>query len=169
MKRPLRLIVSTLFAVTLLPGPGLAQPQSDDPGVVRVRYATIVVPNYDEALRWYTGVLGLEKVEEASFGAGLRWLVVAPHGVKDFGIVLELARAIDQNDKIHNYDDRVGKETRWVFEVQDCRKFHELLSKRGVKFIEQPVEQPWGVTEAQFEDLYGNVFVVESPRRAPSH
>jgi hypothetical protein len=42
-----------------------------------------------------------------------------------------------------------------------------LLSKRGVKFTELPIDQPWGVTEAHFEDLYGNVFVVESYRSTP--
>jgi catechol 2,3-dioxygenase-like lactoylglutathione lyase family enzyme len=168
MKPPRSVIVYTLFAVGLLFEPAFAQPQPGDPGIVRLRYATVVVPNYDEALRWYTGVLGLEKVEEGSFGAGLRWIVVAPRGQKDFGIVLELAQPIDQNDKIHNYQDRIGKETRWVFEVKDCYKSYELLSKRGVKFLEQPSEQPWGV-KAQFEDLYGNVFVVSSPRRTPGH
>jgi catechol 2,3-dioxygenase-like lactoylglutathione lyase family enzyme len=169
MKPLLRSIICTLFAMGMLWAPAIAQSQPEDPGVVRVRYATIVVPDYDEALRWYTGVLGLEKVQDASFGSGLRWIVVAPHGQNDFGIILELARQIDANDKIHNYKDRIGKETRWVFEVKDCHKFYELLSKRGVKFTELPVDQIWGVTEAHFEDLYGNVFVVESPKRTPSH
>jgi uncharacterized glyoxalase superfamily protein PhnB len=49
-----------------------------------------------------------------------------------------------------------------VFEVEDCRKFYAEASKRGVKFVENPVEEPWGSTEAMFEDLYGNIFVVES-------
>jgi len=51
-----------------------------------------------------------------------------------------------------------------VFEVEDCRKFYDLASKRGVKFVENPVDEIWGVTEAMFEDLYGNVFVVQSPK-----
>ena len=157
-----------LFAAILPSWTALSQSQAEDPGIVRLRYATIVVPNYDEALRWYTGVLGLEKVEESSFGAGLRWIVIAPRGQKEFGIVLELAQPISPDDKIRDYKNRVGKETRWVFEVKDCHRFYELLSNRGVKFTEVPVDQPWGVTEAHFEDLYGNVFVVESPGPTPS-
>jgi uncharacterized glyoxalase superfamily protein PhnB len=51
-----------------------------------------------------------------------------------------------------------------VFEVEDCRKFYDRASKRGVKFVENPVDEIWGVTEAMFEDLYGNVFVVQSPK-----
>lgn len=168
MKRQLCLIFAVLFATALLSWAVFPQAAEENPGIVRLRYATIVVPNYDEALRWYTDVLGLEKVEEGSFGTGLRWIVVAPRGQKEFGIVLELAQPISKDDKIRDYKDRVGKETRWVFEVKDCHRFHELLSKRGVKFVELPVDQPWGVTEAQFQDLYGNVFVVQSRRPTPS-
>lgn len=168
MKRQPGMMSALLFAATLLSQPAFPQSQAESPGIVRLRYATIVVPNYDEALRWYTGVLGLEKVEEGAFGKGLRWIVVAPAGQKEFGIVLELAQPISADDKIRNYKDRVGTETRWVFEVKDCHRFYELLSKRGVKFSEVPVDQPWGVTEAQFEDLYGNVFVVQSHRDAPA-
>ncbi|MBZ5554651.1 MAG: VOC family protein [Acidobacteriia bacterium] len=177
MKRQLGLMAALLFA-TLLSSTVFPQSKAENPDIVRLRYATIVVPNYDEALRWYTDVLGLEKVEEGSFGPGpsgslattgkLRWIVVAPHGQKEFGIVLELAQPVSPDDKIRDYKNRVGKETRWVFEVKDCHRFYELLSKRGVKFPAVPVDQPWGVTEAQFEDLYGNTFVVESPRPKPS-
>jgi len=78
------------------------------------------------------------------------------------GIILEIAKPFSPNDSIRNYEARVGTETRWVFEVEDCRKFYDGASKRGVRFVETPVDQPWGVTEAMFEDLYGNVFVVES-------
>ena len=128
-----------------------------------MRYATIVVRDYDQALHWYTGVLGFEKTEDGIFGEGKRWLVVAPRGSKDFGIILEIAKPISPNDPVHNYEARVGTETRWVFEVEDCRKFYAEASKRGVKFVENPVDEVWGSTEAMFEDLYGNIFVVESP------
>jgi catechol 2,3-dioxygenase-like lactoylglutathione lyase family enzyme len=166
MKRKLWLMPALLLAAILMSWTAFPQSAPEDPGVLRLRYATIVVPDYDEALRWYRDVLGLEKVEEGSFGAGLRWIVVAPRGQKDFGIILELAKPFSPDDKISDYKSRVGKETRWVFVVKDCHRFYELLSKRGVKFTESPVDQLWGVTEAHFEDLYGNVFVVESSRPA---
>jgi catechol 2,3-dioxygenase-like lactoylglutathione lyase family enzyme len=178
MKRQALVMSALLFGVIRTSWTSFPQSPAENPGIVRLRYATIVVPNYDEALRWYTDVLGLEKVEEGSFGTNptgtlvtpgpFRWIVVAPFGQKDFGIVLELAQPISPDDKISDYKDRVGKETRWVFEVKDCHRFYELLSKRGVKFTELPVDQPWGVTEAHFVDLYGNVFVVESHRPTPS-
>jgi uncharacterized glyoxalase superfamily protein PhnB len=147
----------------------LALSQSDgrDLGIVRLRYATIVVRDYNQALHWYTDVLGFDKTEDGAFGDGKRWLVVAPRGRKDFGIILEIAKPISPTDPVHDYEARVGSETRWVFEVEDCRKFYDRAVKRGVKFVENPVDEPWGMTEAMFEDLYGNIFVVESPRPKP--
>ncbi|HKF52321.1 MAG TPA: VOC family protein [Candidatus Acidoferrales bacterium] len=161
-----------------------AFPQSagkDDLGIVRLRYATVVVADYDQALHWYTDVLGLVKTEDGTFGeqdgkivtagkngAAKRWLVVAPRGQKDFGIILEIAKPIASDDPIHNYEARVGTETRWVFEVEDCHKFYDQASKRGVKFVEKPVDEVWGVTEAMFEDLYGNIFVIQSTRPKPT-
>jgi catechol 2,3-dioxygenase-like lactoylglutathione lyase family enzyme len=171
--------VGLLFTAMLLAVSGYAQSGGGDSGIVRLRYVTIVVRDYDEALKWYTNVLGLEKTEDGTFGADKRWLVVAPRGQKDMGIVLEIAKPLSTSDKgsnlstatgndpIRNYEARVGAETRWVFAVQDCHKFYDLASKRGVKFVETPVDQPWGVTEAMFEDLYGNIFVVESLRAKP--
>src|ERR1700746_4188427 len=105
-----------------------SQPGRKDLGIIRLRYATIVVRDYDQALHWYTGVLGFEKTEDGIFGEGKRWLVVAPRGSKDFGIILEIAKPISPNDPVHNYDARVGTEKRWVFEVEDCRKFYAEAS-----------------------------------------
>ncbi len=168
-----------LLSMVFLPAISVSPSGDRDLGIVRLRYVTIIVRDYDEALKWYTNVLGLEKTEEATFGKDKRWLVVAPRGRKDVGIILEIAKpysALDKginmsaatgNDPIRNYEARVGTETRWVFEVEDCHKFYDLVSKRGVKFVETPVDQPWGVTEAMFQDLYGNLFVVESFRPKP--
>lgn len=169
-----------LFGPMLFALSAFSQSTATDLGILRLRYATVVVPDYDQALHWYTDVLGLVKTEEGTFGEhggkivtdgpnsrSKRWIVVAPRGQKDFGIILEIARPISPDDPIHNYETRVGAETRWVFQVQDCHKFYEQASKRGVKFVETPVDEVWGVTEAMFQDLYGNIFVVESPQPIP--
>ena len=161
------ILVVLLFAPMLLGEIPYSQSKGRDLGIVRLRYATIVVRDYDQALRWYTDVLGLEKAEEGAFGDGKRWIVISPRGRMDFGIILEIAQPISPDDPIHNYEARVGAETRWVFEVEDCRKFYAAASNRGVKFVENPVDEVWGATEAMFEDLYGNIFVVESRRPNP--
>ena len=43
---------------------------------------SILVEDQDEALRFYTEKLGLEKRSDVHFGPGMRWLTVAPKGQK---------------------------------------------------------------------------------------
>jgi uncharacterized glyoxalase superfamily protein PhnB len=142
----------------------VAQTDTHAAAVLHLRYVTVVVKNYDEALSWYTSVLGLKKTEDRNTGPGRRWLVVAPEGQADLGIVLDLAAPGSMDSAAASKDDRLGKETNWVFQVTDCRAFYEVMSKRGVHFSKPPADQPWGTTQAVFEDLYGNVFVAESKR-----
>jgi catechol 2,3-dioxygenase-like lactoylglutathione lyase family enzyme len=149
-----------IIALGLAFGPAYAQTGTTSPGVTAVRYLTVLVKDYEEALAWYTGVLGLEKVEDRNFGPGRRWLVVAPSGKSQLGIVLEVPNADGSRA------DRIGKETNWVFEVDDCVKFYGALNAHGVHFTEPPKRQPWGTMQAVFEDPYGNIFVAESAAAA---
>lgn len=126
---------------------------------MQLRYVTVIVRDYDEALAWYTGVLGLKKTEDRNFGPGRRWLVVAPEGHDQPGIVLETAS--DPEKAGH-----IGKEINWVFALADCDKFYGALRARGVHFTAPPKRQPWGTTQAIFEDPYGNVYVAESQAQA---
>ena len=49
--------------------------------ITKLAHVSILVPDLDEALDWYTNVLGLEKREDnSSVVAGFRWLTVAPKG-----------------------------------------------------------------------------------------
>lgn len=155
---------AAIIASLLLPAAAhmIAQPADGALESARIRYVTVLVRNYDEALHWYTDVLGMEKVEDQAYGPAARWLVVAPSGQKDFGIILEVAGGSGMKAMDHDYTRRVGVETNWILEVPDCRKAYETLSKRGVKFFEEPKDQVWGKTQARFQDLYGNDFVLES-------
>jgi catechol 2,3-dioxygenase-like lactoylglutathione lyase family enzyme len=154
--KKLRMLVLAILAANLAPALTNAQTVSVDTGITRLRYVTILVKDYDEALVWYTQTLGLEKIEDRAFGAGRRWIVVAPKGQGQLGIVLDVPPSgISPAD-------RMGRETDWVFEVADCSQFYGALRKRGVHFIEPPQKQAWGTVQAIFEDPYGNRFVAES-------
>ena len=59
--------------------------------ITKLAHVSILVSDLDEALDWYTNVLGLEKREDnSSVVAGFRWLTVAPKGQADLEIVLFL-------------------------------------------------------------------------------
>lgn len=119
---------------------------------------TILVRDQDEALRFYTEKLGLEKRTDAVFGPGARWLTVAPKEQTELEIDLQKPEpALHGEEWARALFARVGQGTTWVFTTDDCHKTYDELRSRGVKFSSPPQPRPYG-TEAIFEDLYGNVF-----------
>ena len=132
--------------------------------ITRLIRVTILVRDQDEAVRFYTEKLGLEKRADVTFGPGARWLTVAPQGQTELEIVLQQpAVALHGEEGAEQLLARVGQGTTWVFSTDDCRATYERLRARGVKFISPPQEQMYGV-EALFEDLYGNRFSLLSPK-----
>jgi catechol 2,3-dioxygenase-like lactoylglutathione lyase family enzyme len=51
-----------------------------------------IVRDYDEAIAWFTGVLGFALVEDTPLERAKRWVLVAPPGAGDNATIL-LARA----------------------------------------------------------------------------
>lgn len=126
--------------------------------ITRLARVTIYVRNQDEALAFYTEKLGLEKRADVQFGPGARWLTVAPAGQNEIEILLqEPVPAMHGKEFAQQIAERVGQATTWVFTTDDCRAEYETLKGRGVTFVSEPQDQPYGV-EAVFVDLYGNSF-----------
>jgi catechol 2,3-dioxygenase-like lactoylglutathione lyase family enzyme len=116
-----------------------------------IAHIALVVRDYDEAIAWYTGMLGFELVEDTDLGAGKRWVLVAPSGG---GVQLLLARAVgaEQESRIGN---QTGGRVFLFLETDDFARDWAALCARGVTFVRDPVTETYG-TVAVFEDLYGN-------------
>ncbi len=135
--------------------------------ITRRARVTIYVHSQDDALRFYTEQLGLEKRSDVRFGPGARWLTVVPAGQTDFEILLqEPVPAMHGEEFARTISERVGQSSTWVFFSDDCRADYETLKGRGVKFSSAPQDQPYGV-EAVFQDLYGNSFSLLQPAEQP--
>ncbi len=129
----------------------------------KLAMVSILVRDQDEALRFYTEKLGLEKRADKLFGPGMRLLTVAPKGQQGPEIALAKPEvALHGEERARKLMESVGKSTTWVFDTDNCYKTYETLRKRGVKFVCPPTEQSYGV-EAVFEDLYGNTFSLLEP------
>ena len=126
---------------------------------------SILVEDQDEALRFYTEKLGLEKRADVTFGPGMRWLTVAPKSQKKPEIALAIPDAsLYTAHKIQKgmpYQG-ISRNISGVFDTDDCRKMYSTLLSRGVKFVSPPTKQLYG-TEAVFEDPYGNMFSLLEP------
>lgn len=129
----------------------------------RLSVVSVFVRDQDEALRFYTEKLGLEKRADRTYGPGMRWLTVAPKGQKTPEIALArpdvTLHGEEQANALLAY---IGRGTIWIFDIEDCRETYRTLLARGVTFLCPPTEQSYGI-EAIFEDLYGNIFSLLEP------
>lgn len=115
---------------------------------------SLVVRDYDEAIAWYTGMLGFELVEDSPRDDGKRWVLVAPRGSTETRLLL--ARA--GNDEQSACIGRQAGGRVWLFlHTDDFQRDHQAMLARGVRFRETPRHEAYG-TVAVFEDLYGNAW-----------
>ena len=112
----------------------------------------VVVRDYDEALAFYTGVLGFELQEDTDLGGGKRWVRVAPYGSWESGLLLAKAASPRQAASIGN---QTGGRVFLFLHTDDFWRDYRELQARGVHFIETPRAEAYG-TVVVFEDLYGN-------------
>ena len=107
--------------------------------ITRLSLVTILVHDQEEALRWFTEILGLKKLQDASYGSGSRWLVVAPPEQSDFGIVLQKPEPAEHGaERARMKMEQIGKGTTWVFRADNLDETLQVLSDRGVKFLSPP-------------------------------
>ena len=120
----------------------------------------IVVRDYDEALDWYTGVLGFEVVEDTPLSPGKRWVVVAPGEGGGARLLLARASGPAQEARI---GDQTGGRVFLFLHTDDFDRDHAAWTARGVRFVEGPRDEEYGRV-AVFEDLYGNRWDLIEPR-----
>lgn len=114
--------------------------------------ATIVVADYDEAIRFYVDAVGFRLREDTDLGNGKRWVVVAPADDGSAGLLLARATTGDQRGHIGN---QTGGRVAFFLHTTDFAADSRRLLDAGVRFVEGPRQEDWG-TVGVFEDLYGN-------------
>ena len=112
----------------------------------------LVVGDYDEAITWYTQVLGFTLLQDSDLGDGKRWVRVAPPGARGTALLLAQAHTEAQRTRI---GDQVGGRVGFFLHTDDFARDHAALRARGVRFLEAPRAEAYG-TVAVFADLYGN-------------
>jgi catechol 2,3-dioxygenase-like lactoylglutathione lyase family enzyme len=157
----------TLGLLPLASGVG-QRPAADTtnrPPSVTLQSFSVIVRDYDHALRWYTDTLGFVVVRDQRFGATERFIMVAPSKSSATAVVLQHWKGGGGPGMTTTYEDRVGKEVNIVLRTGDVTASYETMRARGVVFHQPPRQQPWG-GEALFRDLYGNSFVLVGPLHA---
>jgi catechol 2,3-dioxygenase-like lactoylglutathione lyase family enzyme len=116
-----------------------------------IGYVTFLIPNYDEAIKFFTEAFGFSLIEDTPLGGGKRWVLVGP---KDGGTRLVLAEPGDERQAAR-VGDQTGGRVFLFLHTDHFWRDHERLSANGVRFLETPRDEPYGWV-AVFEDRWGN-------------
>jgi uncharacterized glyoxalase superfamily protein PhnB len=128
--------------------------------MIKIANAQLWVHDQDEALAFYTQKLGFEVRSDVTLPemGNFRWLTVGPAG-QDISIVL---MAIPGPPVM---DPETGDQVRELMAkgfagtifltTDDVHASYEELKSRGVEFVEEPEERPYGI-DSGFRDPSGN-------------
>jgi catechol 2,3-dioxygenase-like lactoylglutathione lyase family enzyme len=116
---------------------------------------SLLVHDYDEALAFYVGILGFNLVEDSPVpDQDKRWVVVAPPGSAQCGLLLARATTEEQATRIGN---QTGGRVFLFLHTDDLERDHRRYAAAGVVFVREPRLEPYGAV-AVFRDLYGNLW-----------
>jgi catechol 2,3-dioxygenase-like lactoylglutathione lyase family enzyme len=116
---------------------------------------SIVVDDYDPAIRFFVDVLGFTLVEDSpsttTDGRPKRWVVVRPPGAQT-GLLLARADGALQVEVVGNqHAGRVG----FFLRVDDFSRQYERMVAAGVEFVRPPRKEAYDQV-AVFLDIAGN-------------
>lgn len=123
---------------------------------------TIVVNDYDQAIKFFTGALGFELAEDSPSltgdGRPKRWVVVRPPGATT-GLLL--ARA-DGDDQVAVVGRQAAGRVSFFLRVDDFDVAYARMTSAGVEFVTEPRSEPYGRV-AVFRDVAGNKWDLIGP------
>jgi catechol 2,3-dioxygenase-like lactoylglutathione lyase family enzyme len=140
--------------------------------ITTLTHTTVYVLDQDSAKAFYTEKLGFELSQDLVMGEdfgdggqGFRWLTVTPPGQPDLQFILADCRMGHAPEHAETVRELVAKGAlgSGVLATDDCRGTFEELSARGVVFLTEPAERPYGI-EATFRDDSGNVYSLTQAR-----
>ncbi len=114
----------------------------------------LLVRDYDEALAYYTGVLGFEVLEDSQLSPTKRWVRIAPKGGQGAGLLLARATTPAQQAAVGNQS---GGRVFLFLETDDFDRDYAAYRAAGVAFTEPPRLEAFGKV-AVFADLYGTLW-----------
>lgn len=124
---------------------------------------TLLVKDYDKAAKWYSENLGFAVHDNKDLRPGKRWVAMFSKEAPESQIFLlkpgdgymPVAKSLPLS--------RVGKETFWILRTNDFDGIVKRLKANGVRFRSRTYDTGSGGKSIVFEDLYGNLWVLQQP------
>ncbi len=117
----------------------------------RLFQISLVVHEYDEAIKFYTEKLHFDLIEDTTLSDTKRWVKVAPKGSQ---CCLLLAKAANDEQKSRVGNQTGGRVFLFLYTDDFDRDYRNLIQHQ-IKIVREPVVEPWGKV-CVFADLYGN-------------
>jgi catechol 2,3-dioxygenase-like lactoylglutathione lyase family enzyme len=126
---------------------------------------TLYVTDQDESKRFYVDVLGFEERADVRMGDAFRWVTVGHPTQPELQVTLMIPGPPLDEDMAGAVRRALAAGSMGGFGLatDDCRKTYEELVAKGVEFVQEPSERPYGV-EAVARDNSGNWLVIVEPR-----
>ena len=126
----------------------------------RIAQITLVVKDYDEAIKFYTEKLNFVVTEDTRLSETKRWVRIAPKGATEFCLLLAKADDEEQKSRVGN---QTGGRVFLFLYTDDFWRNYKTMQANGISFVREPKEEKWG-TVAVFKDLYGNLWDLIEPK-----
>lgn len=126
-----------------------------------IHAVTYLVRDYDEAIAWFVEKLRFTIASDEPLGEGKRWVLVSPGEGSNFHLLLAKA---DGPEQVAAVGQAGGGRVAFFLQCSDFHGTHQKMSAAGVKFLEKPRHEAYGIV-AVFEDFYGNKWDLIEPAR----
>jgi catechol 2,3-dioxygenase-like lactoylglutathione lyase family enzyme len=133
--------------------------------ISNISLVTVYCLDQEKTRDFYVENLNFETRTDVTMGEGFRWLTVGHPSQPELEVTLMLPGP--------PLDDAAAAFIRGQLEkgqmgglglrVGNCREAHKELSAKGVTFLQEPADRPYGV-EAVMRDNAGNWIVLVEPR-----
>jgi catechol 2,3-dioxygenase-like lactoylglutathione lyase family enzyme len=120
---------------------------------------TLLVPDYDKAIAYYVGMLGFELIEDTALSPTKRWVVVAPPGNGETGLLLAQADSPNQRQAVGN---QTGGRVFLILKTDDFDRDFARFNRVGIEFLEEPRLEAYGKVVV-FRDAFGNKWDLIEP------
>lgn len=129
--------------------------------ITNVSLITVYVDDIDEARDFYTGKLGFALKDDIMLGPDFRWCTVYQPDHPELQVALMLPGPPMDEESAEAIRRMMAKGSMHGFGIatDNCRKTFEELVAKGVEFLQEPSDRPYGV-EAVLRDNSGNWLVL---------
>jgi catechol 2,3-dioxygenase-like lactoylglutathione lyase family enzyme len=133
--------------------------------ITNISLITVYCLDQDKARQFYVDFLGFEPEVDITMGEGFRWVTIKHPAQPEIEVTLMTPGPPldpDAADFVRRQLEK-GQMGGLGLSVDDCHKTYEELVAKGVTFLQEPSDRPYGI-EAVMRDNSGNWLVLVEPR-----